>query len=258
MALEPLAVALALLAGAVIGSFLNVVVHRVPLGLSLVRPASACPQCEAPVRPADNIPVLSYVLLRGRCRHCRTRISPRYPLIEALTALLFAGAVLRFERPEEIAFVCAASAVLVALAFIDLSHRRVPNKIVLPATAVAAVWVTAAALTTGEPGMAGEALGSGAAGFALLFVIALVSGGMGFGDVKLAAFIGIACGRFGWEVFVLGVFAAFIVGGVVALALLLAGRSGRKDAIPFAPMLCAGALIGLYAGEAPVQAWLGL
>ncbi len=243
--------------GASVGSFLNVVVHRVPRGISIVRPPSACPACGAPVRPRDNLPVVSWLLLRGRCRSCGEGISVRYPVIELLTAVLFVGAAWRFERVEEAAFVALASAVLVALAFIDLEHRRVPNKIVLPAAWAAAVWVVAAAIAHGEPGPAFASLASGAAGFAVLFAIAIASGGMGFGDVKLAMFVGLVAGRLGWEAFALSLFAGFVAGGLVALGLLLSGRRGRKDAIPFAPMLCLGALVGLFAGVGPVRAWLG-
>lgn len=246
------------LLGASVGSFLNVVVHRVPIGKSVVRPPSACPACGTRLRSRDNIPVVSWLLLRARCRTCGARISARYPVIELLTAVLFVGAAWRYERIEEAAFVALASAVLVALAFIDLEHRRVPNRIVLPAAWAAAVWVVAAALAYGEPQPAFEALASGAAGFAVLFAIAIVSGGMGFGDVKLAMFIGVVAGRFGWGAFALSLFAGFVAGGLVALVLLASGRRGRKDAIPFAPMLCVGGLVGIFAGEGPVRAWLGL
>lgn len=254
-----LAAVLAGLSGAAVGSFLNVVVHRVPLGLSIVRPPSACPSCETPIRPRDNVPVVSYLLLRGRCRHCGARISPRYAAVELLAAALFAGSFLRTGDLEEAAFVAAASGVFVALAFIDLEHRRVPNVIVLPAGAAAVVWVGGAAFVGREPRVLLEALASGAAGFVLLLAIALAApGGMGMGDVKLAAFIGLVCGRFGWEALVLAIFAGFIAGGVVGLLLLALGRAGRKTAIPFAPMLCAGGVLGLFAQTAPVRAWLGL
>lgn len=243
--------------GVAVGSFLNVVVHRVPRGLSIVRPASACPSCDTPIAPRDNIPVLSYLLLRGRCRHCSATISPRYALVELATAAVWVLAALRFGDLEAAAFVALASTVLLALSAIDLEHRRIPNVIVLPATAAALVWLAGAAVAKGEPRIIVEAASSGAAYFALLFVIAVVSGGMGFGDVKLAGFIGVAAGRFGWEAALLAVFSGIVIGGLAAIAALLAGRS-RKDAIPFGPMLGAGGLVAMFAGPSPVRNWLGM
>jgi leader peptidase (prepilin peptidase)/N-methyltransferase len=177
--------------------------------------------------------------------------------VEAAAAALAIGAVLRFEALEEAAFAAAASLVLLILALIDLEHRRLPNVIVVPAIAAAALWVVAAAAAMGEWQMALEALACGVAAFALLFVIAVASRGMGFGDVKLAAFIGIAAGRFGWRVALLAVFAAFILGGLAAVALLVVGRKGRKESIPFGPALAAGTVLAIFAGEGPVRTWLG-
>lgn len=244
--------------GLAVGSFLNVVIYRVPAGGSLLRPPSSCPACETPIRPRDNIPVVSYLLLKGRCRDCSAPISPRYPIVEALTAALFVACVLRFPTLERAAFAAAACSVLVALAFIDLDHRRVPNKIVIPAAGVAVVWVAASSLVDDEYGQLVNAVASGMAGYVLLAIIAIVSGGMGFGDVKLARFIGVVAGRFGWEVFVLALFSGFVAGGLASIVLLLTGRKGRKDAIPFAPMLCLGGIIGLFAGPGPVRAWFGV
>lgn len=243
--------------GLLVGSFLNVVIHRVPAGASIVRPGSACPRCGTEIAARDNVPVVSWLVLRGRCRACGAGISARYPLVELGTGVLFAGAALRFSRPADAAFAASAGAVLIALSVIDLDHRRVPNVIVLPSTAFFAVWVVVVGTLLGpRRGILDAAVG-GAAGFALLFVIAVVSGGMGFGDVKLAALIGVVTGWFGLGVFVLGLFAGFVAGGLVAVVLLAAGRSGRKDAIPFAPMLCAGAMFALFVGDRPVRAWLG-
>ncbi len=245
------------LLGAALGSFGNVVIHRLPRGESLVRPPSSCPACGAPIRSKDNIPIVSYVLLRGRCRNCNATISPRYAIVEAAAAGLAVASVLRFEAGDRAAFAALTSITLLVLAAIDLEHRRLPNAIVLPATAVAAIWVILRAALTGEWGPAAEAFLCGAAGFALLFLIAVASRGMGFGDVKLAGFIGLATGSFGWRVTVLGVFAGFILGGLAAVALVLAGRKGRKETIPFGPALAAGAVLAIFAGEGPVRAWLG-
>lgn len=244
--------------GAIIGSFLNVVIHRVPRGGSLVAPPSTCPRCGVAVGGRDNVPIVSYLVLRGRCRSCGGSISGRYPLIELASAGAFVAAVWRFELGELAAFVAAACSVLLVLGVIDLEHRRVPNVIVVPGTVAAIVWVGAAAAVTGSWRTIVLPLATGSAAFALFLLIALVSGGMGFGDVKLAAFVGVVCGRFGWEVGVLAVFGSFVVGGTVAAALLIIGRRGRKDALPFAPSLAAGAIGALFAGPDPVRAWLGL
>jgi leader peptidase (prepilin peptidase)/N-methyltransferase len=185
------------------------------------------------------------------------RISARYPIVELATAALGGAVVARFDLSERAAFAGLGGAVLIALALIDLEHRRVPNVIVLPATAAAVVWVLALSFATGDWDVAGNALLSGAAAFVLMFGIALASRGMGMGDVKLAAFIGIFAGRFGWQVCVLAVFAGFIIGGFVAMMLLVVRVRGRKDALPFAPALAAGALTALFWGVGPVNAWLG-
>jgi leader peptidase (prepilin peptidase) / N-methyltransferase len=245
------------LLGAAFGSFGNVVVHRIPRGQSLARPPSSCPSCGTKIRSIDNIPIVSYVLLRGRCRNCGASISPRYAIVEAAAAGLAVASVLRFGAGERAAFAASISIVLLVLAAIDLEHRRLPNVIVLPATAAAALWVVLRAAFAGEWGSAAEAFLCGAAAFALLFLIAVVSRGMGFGDVKLAGFIGLATGSFGWRVAVLAIFASFFLGGFAAVALLLLGKKGRKAAIPFGPALAAGGILAVFAGEGPVRTWLG-
>lgn len=245
------------LLGAAFGSFGNVIVHRVPRGQSLSRPPSSCPSCGTRIRSIDNIPIVSYVLLRGRCRNCGAKISPRYAVVEAVATALAVASVLRFDAAERAAFAALGSIVLLILAAIDLEHRRLPNVIVLPATAAAALWVVLRAAFEGEWGMAAEAFLCGAAAFGLLFLIAVASRGMGFGDVKLAGFIGLVTGSFGWRVTVLAVFASFFLGGFAAVALLITGKKGRKAAIPFGPALAAGAVLAIFAGEGPVRTWLG-
>jgi leader peptidase (prepilin peptidase)/N-methyltransferase len=245
------------LLGAALGSFGNVVIHRVPRGLSLARPPSACPSCGAPIKSRDNIPIVSYVLLRGRCRSCGASISPRYAIVEAAAAALAVASVFRFDAGERAALAASVSIVLLILGAIDLEHRRLPNVIVLPATAAAALWVLLRAAFEGEWGMAAEAFLCAGAAFGLLFLIAVVSRGMGFGDVKLAGFIGLVTGSFGWRVAVLAVFASFFIGGLAAVALLVLGKKGRKAAIPFGPALAAGAVLAIFAGEGPVRTWLG-
>lgn len=244
--------------GMAIGSFLNVVIYRVPRGRSLVRPASACPACDTPLGWRDNAPVISFLLLKGRCRYCGVRISRRYPLVELATGALFAGSVGRFGVSEAAVFVALTGSILIAVAAIDLEFRRIPNVIVLPATAGCITWIVAVAAARSEWSVVSSALASGATGFLLLFVLAVSTGGIGFGDVKLTGLIGLAAGRFGWETFVLALFGSFILGGLVAAALLASGRRGRKDALPFGPYLSAGAIGALFAGAAPVRGWLGL
>jgi leader peptidase (prepilin peptidase) / N-methyltransferase len=244
--------------GLVFGSFLNVVIYRLPKGESLMHPPSACGSCGTPIRYRDNIPIISYVLLKGRCHACRAPISIRYPIVESLTAAAWIAAVARFGVSEEALFVALCACVFIALAGIDLDVKRLPNAIVYPAIIAAVVWIGVVAFIDGSSDLAVRSLVCGSAAFALLFVLAFVSGGMGMGDVKLAAFIGLVTGRFAWEVTVLAVFGAFLIGGVVAVALLLLGRAGRKSAIPFGPSLAAGALGAMFAGPGPVRAWLGV
>ena len=241
--------AIALLPGLAFGSFLNVLAARIPLRRSVVSPGSACMACATPLAWYDNLPLLSFAFLRGRCRHCRTAIPWRYPLVEATTGLLIAGCVLRFGVTWDAAvasFLCAA---LVAVSATDFERRIIPNRIVLPAAAV-----VLAANTLLHPSVEWAAAGLGAALF--LFVAALAyPGGMGMGDVKLALLLGVALGR--------TVPVALMVGTISALvpsAVLFArhGSAARKMKIPFGPFLALGAVVALFAGSALLDAYLGL
>jgi leader peptidase (prepilin peptidase)/N-methyltransferase len=230
------------LSGAVIGSFLNVVVYRLPIGESLVTPRSRCPSCDTPVAPRDNVPMLSWLFLRGKCRHCGEPISARYPAVELLTALAFVAVVLvRGLHPELVALI-PFTAVLIAVAFIDLQHRIVPNKIVVPA----AVWGVAAAAAF-RTDMLPELLIAGAGAFTFLLAAALVyPAGMGMGDVKLAGVMGLYLGKLVLPALVV----AFGVGAVVGVALMAReGRSAGKKGVPFAPFLALGGLVALLAGQ---------
>lgn len=235
--------------GLAVGSFLNVLASRLPLHRSLVRPGSACMSCGTPVAPRDNIPVVSYLLLRGRCRACGVHIPVRYPLVELATGLLVAGCGLRFGLTLYAVLAAAFCVVLVALSAIDIEHRIVPNRIVIPAAAVALV-----AQTAREPSVEWIAGALGASLF--LFVAALVyPRGMGMGDVKLALFLGAFLGR---NVAV-GLMAGFLAALVPAIFLFATrGMAARKTAIPFAPFLCAGAAIALFAGDGLLDWYLGL
>lgn len=236
--------------GATVGSFLNVVAYRLPRRESLVRPGSRCPGCGTAIKAYDNVPVLGWLLLRGRCRSCRTGISPRYPVIEALTGALAVTVVLTKHSAHEVVFGLVLIAVLVPVALIDLEHRIIPNKITLPA-AVAAVAIGVALNLRGVP----EQLiaGAGAAGFLLFFVLAYPRG-MGMGDVKLAGVLGLFLGRS----VAVAILAAVIVGTLVgAFVMARVGvEKGRKTAVPFGPFLAFGGVIALLAGPAIVHWYL--
>jgi leader peptidase (prepilin peptidase) / N-methyltransferase len=241
--------AIAFLPGLAFGSFLNVVAARVPLKRSVVRPGSACMACASSLAWYDNIPLLSFALLRGRCRHCAAKIPWRYPLVEGATALLVTACVLRFGLTAEAGLAAFFCAVLVAISATDVEHRVIPNRIVLPAAGVVLV-----ANTLLHPSVAWAAAGLGAALF--LFVAALAyPGGMGMGDVKLALLLGFALGP--------AVVVALMVGMVAALlpAVVLYARHGsaaRKMRIPFGPFLAFGGVVALFAGPALLDAYLGL
>ncbi|WP_431245479.1 prepilin peptidase [Leifsonia xyli] len=257
--------------GSLIGSFLNVVVYRVPAGMSLVRPASACPACGHRIRPYDNIPVLSWLLLRGRCRDCDVRIPARYPLVELGTAVLFAvvafallGPLRAPGRPlaatllELLAWLWLA-AVTVALAFIDIETHRLPDRIVLPTAVAITVLLTATAAVDGDWARLGQAAIGGAAlgGFYLLLAV-IRPDAMGLGDVKLAGVLGLALGWAGWAQLAVGAFAAFVLGGLVSLALLLAKRVDRKGGIPFGPWMLLGAWVGIFFGAPLVASYFAV
>lgn len=257
-------VAVAAAFGLLVGSFLNVVVWRVPRGESIVSPPSACPACGHRIRRRDNVPVLSWLALRAKCRDCGVRISARYPLVEAGTAVLFglaAWLVLSREQGWALPAFAYLAAVAVALSLIDLDVHRLPDAIVLPSYVVALALLALASWNPGGPSD-WPALGRAAIGalalFAVYFVMLLVyPAGMGFGDVKLAGLLGLYLGWVGWGALVVGWFAAFLLGGLYAVALLVARRANRRSGIPFGPWMLVGALVGLAAGPALWDAYLG-
>lgn len=258
--------------GALIGSFLNVVVWRTPRGESLVHPGSHCPHCDHEIRWYDNIPVVSWLVLRGKCRDCSGPIAVRYPAVELGTSLFFAGTALFTIsgsapgfRVDVLPFALALVAFLylasiaVALTLIDLDTQRLPNVIVLPAYIVGILLLGASSLFAGDlDALLRMAIG-GAALFVVYFLMAfLYPGGMGFGDVKLAGVLGLFLGWLGWGPLAVGAFAPFALGGLFALGLVIARRAGRKTKIPFGPWMLAGSWIGVFAG-APIGSWyLGL
>ena len=244
----------AILAGVVglaVGSFLNVVVHRLPRRESLVRPGSRCPSCGTPIRPYDNVPVISWVLLRGRCRKCGQRIPARYPLVEAATGALYAAVVLAAGADRDAWLGLALVTVLVPVVFIDLEHRIIPNRIMLPAAIAAPVIL---ALTRPEQ-LVEHLIAAAAAGGFLLAAALAYPRGMGMGDVKLAGVLGLYLGRS----VAVAMMAALVTGTLVGAAVMARKgvREGRKTAVPFGPFLALGGLIGLFAGPAIIGWYVG-
>jgi leader peptidase (prepilin peptidase)/N-methyltransferase len=244
--------------GLLIGSFLNVVAYRVPLGLSVVSPPSACPACGHQIRRRDNVPVFSWFLLGAKCRDCEATISARYPIVEAITGVLFAGTYLvigaNWALPAYLFFV----ATTVALVLTDLDHKRIPNRILYPATVIALVLLVAGAAAEGNLSAVPRAVAGGGIYFGLLLVIALLArGGFGMGDVKLAFLLGTFLAFPSWDTLGAGIFLAFLIGGVASLLLLITKRKGRKDAIPFGPPLILGAWIAVVWGGQLVEWYLG-
>lgn len=244
--------------GLAIGSFLNVVAHRVPAGHSVVSPPSACPRCGAAIRPRDNVPVLGWLLLRGRCRDCGEPISPRYPLVEAFTGVAFFVTTLTIDLQWVLPAYLWFVAVTTVFVITDLDHHRLPNAIMLPGTVVGVALLAAGALLDGRPGDLVEALGSGLGYFLLLFLIALAArGGFGFGDVKLSFMLGVFTGFEGWPLAVLAAFGGFFLGGTVSLVLVITRLRGRKDYIPFGPPMIAASWIAILWGEGILDWYLG-
>jgi leader peptidase (prepilin peptidase)/N-methyltransferase len=241
------------LAGLIFGSFLTVLVHRVPRRESVVLPGSACPQCGTPIRPRDNIPVVSYFALRGRCRHCGIRISAQYPLTEAIAAALFVGAAISLDNIWQAVLVAPFLGILLACALIDVRYRIIPNRIVYTSLALFVVAVALFSLVgTGVSVLTGG-LGLLAFGGGLLLVAMVAPHGMGMGDVKLAALIGLVLGSLGWRYVGVSVVVAVLAGGLGGVATLVAGGS-RKDTIPFGPYLAGGGVLSaLFAPH--IAAW---
>ena len=234
--------------GLLLGSFLNVVAYRLPRGESLATPASRCPGCDTPIKPYDNVPVISWLLLRGRCRSCKTSIAWRYPLVELVTALLMALAVVVVGPNEDVWLGLAFVVLLVPVTVIDIDFRIIPNKLLI-AGAIAALAILALTQAGDIPEHLIAAFAAG--GFLLIAAIAY-PGGMGMGDVKLAFVMGLFLGRDVGVAMLAGLLAGSVVG--VAIMARKGATEGRKTAIPFGPFLAFGGLVGLLAGE-PVVDW---
>jgi leader peptidase (prepilin peptidase) / N-methyltransferase len=236
-------------AGLLIGSFLNVVIARVPEHRSLWRPGSACPGCGSAIAWYDNIPILSFLALRARCRSCRTPIPWRYPIVEAVTSTLFAAAGVAFGPTLDGVVAAALMAVLVALTAIDLERQIIPDVISLPGILAGVL----ANLATGRVSWRESLVGIAVGGGVFLVIILASGGGMGAGDMKLGAMLG---AFLGWKVVLLSIFVAVLIGGALAVVLMGTGLRGRKDPIPFGPFLAVGGAAGLFWGERVVRWYL--
>lgn len=242
---------LAAVTGLAVGSFLNVVVHRLPLGESLNHPGSHCPGCGHAVRPRDNIPVVSWLVLRGRCRDCGTRISARYPLLEGATAVLWVSVVAaRWDDAAAIVLGIVLVTLMVAVVPIDLEHRLILNKLTYPAAVLAPIIGLAL-----DPGFVPEQLIAGLAAGGFFLAAALVyPRGMGLGDVKLAGVMGLYLGRAVAPAVLIGLLAGVLVGAVIASRVGVG--TARKTQVPFGPFLAFGAVVAIFAGDAIVDAYL--
>ncbi len=227
--------------GAVVGSFLNVVIHRLPLGESLVHPRSRCPSCGTQIAGYDNIPIVSWLVLRGRCRHCQAPISPRYPAVELLTAVAFAAVVLVGGLDDDLVLELPFVAALIALAGIDYDHKLLPNRIVYPL----AVWGLVATVLVDRDDLV-EHLVAGAGAFLFLFLAVLAyPRGMGMGDVKLAGAMGLYLG----VSVIPALLIAFLSGSIVGIVILAReGAAARKKAVPFGIFLALGGIVAVLAG----------
>ncbi len=234
--------------GAVFGSFLNVVTYRLPRRESIVKPRSRCTSCGTPVRPYDNVPILSWLLLRGHCRNCAAPISPRYPLVEAGTALLCAGAVLAHDTTAGIALSVTLILLLVPAALIDLEHRIIPNKLT-GAGALLALGLGTALDPAGEPT---RLIAGAAAGGFLLAAALAYPGGMGMGDVKLAGVMGLFLGAAVAPAILIALLSGVLVGAMIVAR--KGARAGRKTAVPFGPFLALGGIVAVFAGQ-PLVNW---
>lgn len=239
------------LLGLLVGSFLNVVVWRLPRGESLAHPGSHCPACGHPIRPYDNIPVVSWLVLRGSCRDCGARISARYPLVELVTGIAFAltAAVVGWSvlLPYALWFVAAC----IAMVLIDVEHHRLPNSLTLSTYLVVLLGLAVTAAVDGHwPDFGRAVLGGLALALAYAVLALFFPRGMGWGDVKLAASLGTVMAWAGWGALVVGGFGAFLLGAVWGVGAILAGRAGRKSALPFGPFMILAAMLAVWGGSA--------
>jgi leader peptidase (prepilin peptidase)/N-methyltransferase len=255
--MDTLVVVACALLGLAVGSFLNVVVWRVPRGESVVRPPSHCPECDTELSPLENVPVVSWLALRGRCRHCGTSISPRYPIVELSCALLWVLMGLRFGAVWELPAYLFLTAALLALSIIDFETFLLPNRIVYPLSIAMVVLFAVPAVVDGHDGSYVRALLGGLAAFGFFLTVHLIAPrGMGFGDVKLSFSLGVALGWLSWGTVALGLFLGFLLGAVIGVAVIALGIRSRKDHVPFGPFLAAGAVLAILVGQPLLDLYL--
>jgi leader peptidase (prepilin peptidase) / N-methyltransferase len=251
-------IALCAVLGLAVGSFLNVVIYRVPRGESIVSPRSACPNCGTPIRERDNVPVVSWLILRGRCRDCKASISARYPLVELACAALFAGTGARFGFQWDLPAFLVLFAGLLALSCIDIELLLLPKRIVYPLTALVGLLLLLAAAVDGRWHDLVVGVLCAAGWFAVFFALNLASPRLlGFGDVRLAPVLGLSLGWLGVGYVVLGFFAANIVGAVVGLTLVATKHLSRSDRIPYGVFLAAGCAVAVFAGPELLRPFSG-
>lgn len=245
------------LIGLAIGSFLNVVIYRVPRHESIIFPPSHCPNCESPIKHWQNVPVLSWALLRGRCHSCHCRISARYPLVEAGTAALFVAVTLRFGLSLQLPAYLYLGATAVALVLIEFDVRRIPDSIVLPSYVIGITLLMPAGAEAGDSWEAWRALSGMVALLAIFFALALAyPNGLGFGDVKLAGLVGIYLGWLSWSALFLTAVGSFVIAAIGGSAALATKQGSRSVAVPLGPCLIGAAVLALFAA-APISHWYG-
>ena len=252
-----LRLAIALPVGLVFGSFLTVAIHRVQAGGSLVRPRSRCPSCGTQLRAVDSVPLISWIVLRGRCRRCGARIPAVYPLMELACGGLFVAIALVYEDPWQAVLLAPFLALLIAISVIDLRHYRIPNRLVYPAVLLSGAYVVVGDLAGGPLSATGAGVGMVAYGVGLLIVALIAPTGMGMGDVKLAGLIGLVLGAVDLPLVAVAAGAGILLGGVGAIVALLLG-AGRKTRIPYGPFMAAGAAVAVFVGDGIVDAYLNL
>ena len=252
-----LLVPLATILGLLVGSFLNVVIWRVPNGGSVVRPRSFCPQCETPIRERDNIPVLSWLLLRRKCRACGEPISARYPAVELLSACLFGAVAARIGWRVAVVAFLYFTALAIALAFIDYDTHRLPDKLTKPAYLVGPLLLAVDALVSGSwTHFVHGLIGMAALGAFYLLTWFLYPAGMGFGDVKLSGVVGLFLGWLGYGPLIVGAFLGFLLGGLWGIGLIVLKKGTGKSQVPYGPFMLLGALVAFFVGQPLASAYL--
>lgn len=247
--------ALAFFIGLAFGSFANVVIYRLPKRMSLIRPRSSCPRCGSPIRARDNIPLLSYLLLRGRCRDCGARIDVRYPVVELAAGLLMLGAYAKFGLSASLILSALLALILLVIFFIDLATMLIPDRLTVTGIGLAVVWHVILDRSELVDYGVGLVVGGGVLlAIVLLGRLVYRQEAMGLGDVKLGAMVG---AFLGWRLVLVALYVSFGIGALWGLGLLVAGRAGRKSSIPFGPFIAGGSIIALFWGESLLRAWRG-